>query len=34
MLYWVQQVALAYGDQTANAELEDGMAQPMKRQKI
>ena len=33
MLYWVQQVALANGDQTANAELEDGMAQPVKRQK-
>ena len=34
MLYWVQQVALAKGDQTVNAELEDGMAQRVKRQKI
>lgn len=34
MLYWVQQVALAKGDQNANAELEAGMAQQVKRQKI
>lgn len=34
MLYWVQQVALAKEDQNANAELEAGMAQQVKRQKI
>ena len=34
MLYWVQQVALAKGDQTANTELEDGRALQVKRPKM